>query len=158
MADKVVVASKSYQSDEQYVFESATAGLEGDGSSFKIYKDPRGTTLGSHGTEITLYAKTARSQYSTYGVRLSHITFCRWLNSDAQQYLNAKQLQVLIQQHAEFSTGDAPIYVWTEDVTSEAQEPDSAGSEDGSEDGPAKVAVFKRWWKQINDQAPIWMR
>lgn len=51
VADKVTVASKSYASEDQYVFESSM----GDTSSrFKIYKDPRGNTLGTRGTEITL--------------------------------------------------------------------------------------------------------
>lgn len=51
MADKVTVASKSYASDEQYTFESS---IKDASSRFTITKDPRGNTLQTHGTEITL--------------------------------------------------------------------------------------------------------
>ena len=51
VADKVTVASKSYASEEQYTFESS---IKDASSRFTISKDPRGNTLVTHGTEITL--------------------------------------------------------------------------------------------------------
>ena len=51
VADKVSVASKSNDSDTQFVWES----LNGE-ASFHVGPDPRGNTLG-RGTEITLTLK-----------------------------------------------------------------------------------------------------
>jgi len=59
----------------QYVFSSSA-----DDSSFEIFPDPRGNTLG-HGTEITLFLK-----------------------DDSLQYLSAPTLQALVYvQHLHFS-------------------------------------------------------
>lgn len=62
VADKVTVASTPPKSQKnprptQYVFSSSA-----DESSFEIYPDPRGNTLG-HGTEITLDLKSDASDY-----------------------------------------------------------------------------------------------
>jgi heat shock protein beta len=51
VADRVSVASRSIDSDQQFVWESVNGEAE-----FHIYPDPRGTTL-QRGTEITLHLK-----------------------------------------------------------------------------------------------------
>jgi heat shock protein beta len=50
VADRVQVASKSNNDNDQWLFES-----DANAAEFKIRKDPRGVTLG-RGTEITLCA------------------------------------------------------------------------------------------------------
>ena len=60
VADKVSVASKSNDSDTQFVWES----LNGE-ASFHVGPDPRGNTLG-RGTEITLTLKEDADQVSYF--------------------------------------------------------------------------------------------
>ncbi|CAO3688073.1 unnamed protein product [Rhizopus stolonifer] len=55
VADKVTVASKSNEEEDQYVWMS-------DVNDFTIAKDPRGNTLG-RGTEITLYLKSDAAEF-----------------------------------------------------------------------------------------------
>ena len=62
VADRVYVASRPPRSDEnpepkQWVFSSSA-----DESSFEVYPDPRGATLGQ-GTEITLVLKPDAVEY-----------------------------------------------------------------------------------------------
>lgn len=131
VASKVVVASKSYSADQQWVFESSLD-QEGDGQSFKIYEDPRGNSLGSRGTEITLY-----------------------LRDEAKKYLQESELVDLVKQQAEFTTGEVPIFVWgTETVTEESKEEQD---EEGAKDEKPKTTT-KQAWKRVNDQPPLWTR
>ena len=63
VADHVYVASIAPKSaknpdPKQYVFSSIA-----DDSSFEVYPDPRGNTLGGHGTEITLLLKEDAYEY-----------------------------------------------------------------------------------------------
>lgn len=57
MADQIYVSSIAPGSDTQYVFSSSA-----DDSSFELYPDPRGNTLG-RGTEITLVLKEDALEY-----------------------------------------------------------------------------------------------
>lgn len=62
MADRVYVASVASKSDKnanpsQHVFSSSA-----DESSFEVYPDPRGNTLG-RGTEITLVLKSDATEF-----------------------------------------------------------------------------------------------
>lgn len=57
MADQIYVSSVAPGSDTQYVFSSSS-----DDSSFELYPDPRGNTLG-RGTEITLILKEDALEY-----------------------------------------------------------------------------------------------
>ncbi|KAI6119360.1 Hsp90 protein-domain-containing protein [Pisolithus croceorrhizus] len=89
VADKVTVASVPPKSSNnpnpiQSIFSSTA-----DESSFEIFPDPRGNTLG-HGTEITLVLK-----------------------ADALDYLAPSNLMKLIHHHSSFSTA-FPIYLWNE--------------------------------------------
>ncbi|ORC90133.1 lipophosphoglycan biosynthetic protein [Trypanosoma theileri] len=72
VADRVRVASKSDDSDKQWVWESA-----GDGQYY-IYEDERGNTLG-RGTEITLEMKP-----------------------DALEFLNSDNVRRIVHQYSEF--------------------------------------------------------
>lgn len=147
VADKVTVVSIPPKSPKnpnptQNVFSSSA-----DESSFEIYSDPRGNTLG-HGTEITLDLK-----------------------SDASDYLHTPNLIKLIHQHSSFSTS-FPIYVWDEveevpleDDASEVgidtpEDEEEAVVEDANPTDSAlktkKVVVGK--WEHINSQPPLWMR
>ncbi|RCH94439.1 hypothetical protein CU097_007224 [Rhizopus azygosporus] len=74
VADKVTVASKSNDEEEQYVWMSEAV------NDFTIAKDPRGNTLG-RGTEITLYLK-----------------------KDAERFLNEKTLKELVRKYSQFIT------------------------------------------------------
>jgi heat shock protein 90kDa beta len=63
VADRVHVASITPASPKnpkpvQHVFSSSS-----DDSSFEIFQDPRGNTIGRHGTEITLYLKEDALEY-----------------------------------------------------------------------------------------------
>jgi heat shock protein beta len=134
VADRVTVASKAADSNEQWIFES-----EADADGFKIVKDPRGATLG-RGTEITLYLKA----------------------DAADEYLDLTKLRELITKHAEYNA--APIYLYSSTSLSPSPiAPVETVDEDGevkveeeSEDLAVEPEVAK--WELINDRAPLWMR
>ncbi|GAA5841717.1 hypothetical protein JCM11251_007063 [Rhodosporidiobolus azoricus] len=137
VADRVTVASKAADSDEQWVFESTA-----DADGFRIVKDPRGSTLG-RGTEITLYLK-----------------------DDAKSdYLDLDKLRSLITKHAEYNA--APIYLYTSTTLSPAREApvtdktdDEAAENDELkvEDEEVNTAVEAPSWELVNDRPPLWMR
>ena len=63
IADKVEVASlppptASDPHPKQHVFRSNAAG-----SSFEVFEDPRGNTLGERGTEITLFLREGEAEW-----------------------------------------------------------------------------------------------
>ncbi|KZS97784.1 heat shock protein Hsp90 [Sistotremastrum niveocremeum HHB9708] len=163
VADQVYVASiptKSETNPEpaQYVFSSSA-----DDSSFEIYPDPRGNTLG-HGTEITLV-----------------------IRPDASQFLNTDRLKELVEKHSSFSTA-FPIYLLTqvteevidedtltEDEPSTAEEPSAPSEESVLDDDddvvveevseeevptkePKVTTVTVDKWAHLNEQPPLWMR
>jgi heat shock protein beta len=170
VADRVYVASIAPKTDKnpnpvQNVFSSSA-----DDSSFEIFPDPRGNTLGSHGTEITLYLK-----------------------DDALEYLDAEQLRALVNKHSSYSS-TFPIYLMVqetqqvpdeEDVvepstsedtpeeTSETPKAEKEDSEDSdeaiveeeaeekpkAEPAPPKMkTVVTDEWVQLNALPPLWMR
>ncbi|KAL4081853.1 Hsp90 protein-domain-containing protein [Scleroderma yunnanense] len=148
VADKVTVASIPPKSSKnphptQNVFSSSA-----DESSFEIYPDPRGNTLG-HGTEITLELK-----------------------SDASDYLHPSNLMKLIHQHSSFSTS-FPIYLWNEveeevsleDHTAEVDSNESQDEEEAlveetnpTDSTPKTKKILVQKWEHINSQPPLWMR
>lgn len=105
VAQKVTVASKSVESEVQYVFES-----EADAEGFKIYEDPRGNTLG-RGTEITLWLKSES-------------------NNETDVYLEESKLKELITRHASFNS--APIFLWEAGSSETAQDEDESAAEQGA--------------------------
>ncbi|KAF4574637.1 heat shock protein 90 family protein [Pleurotus pulmonarius] len=165
VADRVYVASLPPATAQnpnpvQHVFSSSA-----DDSSFEIYPDPRGNTLG-RGTEITLVLK----------------------NEDLE-YLDADRLTDLINKHSSYSSA-FPIYLFTqrteevpdEDAVEDAPPADAAESTSASEDTPTSKdedeatveevaeekaeekappkmkSVVVDEWKHLNEQPPIWMR
>ncbi|CDR94273.1 heat shock protein 90, putative [Babesia bigemina] len=86
VADSVVVQSKHWN-DKQYVWKSSAD------TKYELYEDPKGNTLGEHGTQITLFLK-----------------------EDATEYLEAAKIEELIKKHSQFVR--FPIYVLTVDKES----------------------------------------
>lgn len=68
-------------------------------------------------------------------------------------------MEQIIQQHAEFATGDAPIYVWSPS-TSDSKPKEAEETTDATAEAtePAEEVESKSPWKRLNDQPPIWMR
>jgi len=160
VADEVQVASIPPKSSAnptpvQYIFSSKS-----DENSFDTYPDPRGNTLGGHGTEIILT-----------------------LRDDAKAYLNTDTLKSLVEKHSSFST-TYPIWLFTEEtsevpIEDEKSKPESkpeskedrdasseeAVVEDVQEEAessepvvPKTITVTEDKWVHLNSQAPIWMR
>jgi heat shock protein beta len=144
VADRVKVASKSANDPVQHVWESKN----GD-SSFHLYDDPRGNTLG-RGTEITLYLK-----------------------EDAIEYCDENKIEELAQYYSEFLTH--PINVMrtethsvpkekpeveedSEEDAEEKSEDDLEMKDDDDEDEPEMEEVTTKTWKQVNTNKPIWAR
>ncbi|KAJ7667986.1 Hsp90 protein-domain-containing protein [Mycena polygramma] len=101
VADRVYVASippktAKNPNPAQHIFSSSA-----DDSSYEIFPDPRGNTLGSHGTEITLYLK-----------------------EDATEYLDTEKITALVNKHSSYST-IFPIYLFTQ-RTEEVPDEDAA--------------------------------
>ncbi|KLO10241.1 heat shock protein Hsp90 [Schizopora paradoxa] len=160
VADRVFVSSvppKSAKnpSPSQYVFSSSA-----EESSFEVYPDPRGNTLG-HGTEITLVLK-----------------------DDSFEYLDTALLADLVNKHSVFST-TFPIYLFeqrTEEVVDEdaieedvsppeskpddedidedevvVEEVEESADEVKEKEVKMKTVVVDEW-KHLNPLPPIWMR
>ncbi|KAF7352824.1 HSP90-domain-containing protein [Mycena venus] len=169
VADRVYVASIPPKTDKnpnpiQNVFSSSS-----EDSSFEIFPDPRGNTLGSHGTEITLHLK-----------------------DDALEYLDTERLRTLVNKHSSYSS-TFPIYLFTqkseevpdEDAvepsaseetapeaseTAETEKKDPEDSDEAiveeeaeekpkAEPAPPKMkTVITDEWLQLNALPPLWMR
>jgi HSP90 family molecular chaperone len=74
---------------------------------------------------------------------------------NAQEYLDSAKLVDLVKQHAQFSTGDAPIYVYQE-----AKQPQKVTEEAENADDETEAASRESEspWLRVNDKAPVWMR
>lgn len=138
VGDRVRVASKSDESNEQYVWES-----KGDGQYF-LYPDPRGNTLG-RGTEIVIELKP-----------------------DAEQFMSAETIKKTIHQYSEFINFPIYVEEEVEvkkAAETPAEGPDAAAAgeldEDAVEDDSvaATAAVTKeKRWTLVNENRPIWTR
>jgi heat shock protein beta len=153
VADKVTVTSKN-ANDTQYIWESDAK------SSFKIYLDPAGETLGSQGTRITLHIK-----------------------EDENSYLEEPKLEEILTHYSEFI--EFPIYLKKvksvmeevpDDEEDEAEDEQMDESEESDEemettDGdelevedvqeeskPKQRNVEKVEWELMNENKPIWTR
>lgn len=163
VADRVKVASKHPDDPVQHVWES----VNGD-STFHIYEDPRGNSLG-RGTEITLYLK-----------------------EDAFDYAKSDKLKDIASYYSEFISH--PIHLQTITVEMEPVEPEETEEDDDDEDEesdevkdsededeekkddlemgededededeeeekePEMREVVKKSWDQVNTNKPIWTR
>lgn len=144
VADWVTVVSK-HNDDDQYIWESDAE------NGFKVYKDPRGNTLG-RGTEITLN-----------------------LREDALEYVEDETLGDLIKKYSQFI--NFPIYLWTtvtETVDEPIEEESTENVEDKKDDDEdddvedvedeEKKPKFKKVektvtkWELMNENKPIWTR
>ncbi|KAF8631941.1 hypothetical protein AX15_002109 [Amanita polypyramis BW_CC] len=164
IANRVEVASVPAKSSKvpdpiQHVFISGA-----EDSTFEVYPDPRGNTLG-RGTEITLYLK-----------------------KDSLEYLEEINIEELVDKHSSYSS-TFPIYLMTRkknEVPDEDEETnivdsdgeiskklDVAGSdeeeavvedvltdkEEKPEEGPKKVKTVEvEEWLRLNSQPPLWTR
>jgi len=143
VADWVTVVSK-HNDDDQYIWESDAE------NGFKVYKDPRGNTLG-RGTEITLN-----------------------LREDALEYVEDDNLRDLITKYSQFI--NFPIYLWTtttetinepiEEESTEVADEKKDDEEDDVEDveDEEKKPKFRKVektvtkWELMNENKPIWTR
>lgn len=144
VADRVSVASKTYESDTQNIWES----VNGE-ASFHVGPDPRGNTLG-RGTEITLHLK-----------------------EDSDEYLSPYKLKELIRHYSEFVTHPVSLrQIKTTMVPKEvpeSEEEESEPKEDGEDDieisdedeeekEPEMEEVTTFEYEQINTDPAIWAR
>ncbi|CAF1683542.1 unnamed protein product, partial [Adineta ricciae] len=149
VADKVIVTSK-HNSDDQYIWES-------DSTSFKVFKDPRGNTLG-RGTTVSLHLK-----------------------EEAGEFLQQPLLEDIIRKYSQFINFN--IYLWRFTTTKEQvpedeekapaeekkpeetapkEDEDAAVEEDKEEvKKPRKMKTVDKtvWnWELMNESKPIWQR
>lgn len=126
---RVEVTSKS-NDDQQYVWVSEAA------SSYKIFEDPKGDTLG-RGTEVKIYLK-----------------------EDALDFLKHKKISKLIKKYSEFI--DFPIYLLNKKEVEEeaAKEPeaDEVTVEDKTEEAGEKKKKTVYEWERLNTNKAIWLR
>ena len=144
VADKVRVASKSDESEKQWVWESAGSG------TFFLYEDERGNTLG-RGTELTLELK-----------------------KDADEYLELDKIKEAIHKYSEFihfpiyiqttrKEKVAKAKAAIEDVKDEEKKADDDGEVQDEADKKADAEeeveeVTKTEWELVNQNKPIWTR
>ncbi|CAF0788960.1 unnamed protein product [Rotaria sp. Silwood1] len=146
VADKVIVTSKN-NADDQYIWES-------DSSSFNVFKDPRGNTLG-RGTTVSLHIKP-----------------------EAGEYLEASTLDEIIRRYSQFINFN--IYLWNSktvkeevpeddgtteekksDETDKKTDEDVAVEDDKEEEKKKKTKTVDKtvWdWELMNENKPIWQR
>lgn len=129
VADKVTVASKSNDDEDQHIWQSTAV------DDFTIAKDPRGNTL-LRGTQITLHLKP-----------------------DAYRFLQEKNLKELVYKYSQFITFPIMVWSSEEkevpviqDINDDELVEESIDEEVKSE----KRIVYD--WHHVNVQKPIWMR
>lgn len=143
VADKVRVASKSDDSEKQWVWESAGSG------TFFLYEDERGNTLG-RGTELTIELK-----------------------KDADEYLEVDKIKEAIHKYSEFIHFPIYIQTTRKEKVTKAKDEAAAtaSEEKPAEDGEVKdedakkdaaeeetEEITKTEWELINQNKPIWTR
>merc|ERR1719150_2586845 len=152
VADKVTVVSK-HNDDDQHVWESTA------NSVFTVAKDPRGNSLGKHGTEITLHLK-----------------------EDAEEFLNENEIEKYVKKYSQYINFPISLYTTrteTEEVPIEEEETDeeAVDEDDADEDGeddldiseededdepekPKTKTIEKEVneWKRLNTVKAIWSR
>merc|ERR1719461_1672099 len=149
VADSVTVISKSPDDGTQNIWKSTADG------SFSVSPDPRGVTLG-RGTSVVLTLK-----------------------EDASEFLDNSELERVVQRYSQFL--QYPIKIWSsrtetvelppepkdeepEEDEAEEDEDDelmAEDEEDEDEDDEPEVRTEERtvwFWKQLNDQKPVWTR
>ncbi|CED84457.1 Endoplasmic reticulum glucose-regulated protein (GRP94/endoplasmin), HSP90 family [Phaffia rhodozyma] len=126
----------------QHIFES-----DADGTSFKVYEDPRGNTLGERGTEIVMVLREGEGE---------------WLEEN--------KIREIVETHSSFATS-FPIYLQTTRTITRPLSPlqspkstskladDAASIEDVlPDDEPQTEEVEEVAFEQLNTAEPIWVR
>lgn len=146
VADKVTVVSKR-SGEDQYIWQSRAD------KTFTIAKDPRGNTLGEHGTQIILSLK-----------------------EDAEEFLQEAELEKLVARYSQFI--DFPMYLHTvktesrevpdedavvdnEDEPKDEDDLEVSEEEDEDEEKKPKTKTITEEveeWKRLNDVKAIWVR
>ncbi|CAD8112245.1 unnamed protein product [Paramecium sonneborni] len=142
---KVTVASKNGDDDDQYIWESQAA------HSFAVSKDPRGNTLG-RGTQVTIHLK-----------------------QDAVEFAEESTIRELIKKYSEFINFPIYLKVTREvskQVEEEGEQQDQQENNDDDEvkvkddddDADTKKKATKTIkekvseWVQVNENKAIWLR
>ncbi|XP_057954194.1 heat shock protein 90-6, mitochondrial [Malania oleifera] len=137
VSDRVVVSTKSPNSDKQYVWES-----EADSSSYTIREETDPEKLIPRGTCLTLYLK-----------------------HDDKGFAHPERIQKLVKNYSQFVS--FPIYTWLEKgYTKEVEvDEDPAEAKKDEQDEKAekkkktKTVVERYWdWELTNETQPIWLR
>lgn len=137
VADKVRVASKSDDSDKQWVWESAGSG------TYFLYEDVRGNTLG-RGTELTMELK-----------------------KDADEYLELDKIKEAIHKYSEFIHFPIYIQTTKKEKVAKAKSEAADTEDKPSEDGEVKdekkeedevEEITTTDWELVNQNKPIWTR
>ncbi|CAF4846680.1 unnamed protein product, partial [Rotaria socialis] len=146
VADKVIVTSKN-NDDDQYIWES-------DSSSFNVFKDPRGNTLG-RGTTVSLRIKEEAGEY------LEAITLDEIIRKYSQ-FINFNIYLLKSQTVAEQVPDDDAAAEEQKSTESDKKTDDDAAVEDDKEEDKKKKTktVDKTiWeWELMNENKPIWQQ
>jgi HSP90 family molecular chaperone len=136
VSKKVIVCSKSDESDKQWCWESTGSG------TYYIYEDTRGNTLG-RGTELSLELK-----------------------DDADEYLELEKIKEIIHRYSEFihfpiyvqTTKVERIPKKKEGGEEEAPKSEEGEVKDEGEKKEEYEDVTKQTWELVNENKPIWTR
>lgn len=137
VADKVAVATKSPQSDKQYVWEG-----EANASTYTIKEETDPEKLLPRGTRITLYLKR-----------------------DDKEFASPERVQNLVKNYSQFVS--FPIYTWQEkgftkevEVDDDPTEATKEAQEGQTEKKKKTKKVVERYWawELSNETQPIWLR
>lgn len=145
VSSRVRVASKHPEDPVQHIWES----LNGE-SSFHVYDDPRGNSLG-RGTEITLYLKDNAHEYSE-STRLKDLAthYSEFVTHPI--FLRSTQKEMVPVEEEEEEIKDADF---DEDLEVE-EETDADAEEEEKEPEMEEITTFE--WDQLNTNPPIWTR
>ncbi|KAK2648400.1 hypothetical protein Ddye_015889 [Dipteronia dyeriana] len=136
VADRVVVSTKSPNSNKQYVWEG-----EANASSYTIREETDPEKLIPRGTCLTLYLK-----------------------NDDKGFAHPERIQRLVKNYSQFVS--FPIYTWQEkgytkevEVDEDPAEASKDKQDETTEKKKTKTVVEKYWdWELTNETQPIWLR
>lgn len=134
VADRVVVASKNDDNEQQWIWDSTADG------EYTLYEDPRGNTLG-RGTEVTLYLK-----------------------EDADEFLDAAKIKEVAARYSEFVhfpillARDVDVTTTKgDDAAAEDVEADEVKDiEEAAKDQIERKTRTE--WDRLNENQPVWTR
>jgi len=142
VADRIRVASKHIDDDVQHIWESKNGE-----SSFHIYEDPRGDTLG-RGTEVTLFMKEDAVEYCDEAKIKELAGYYSEFLTHPIHVMKTETYQVPVKKDDEATEGDAD----EEDLAISDEDDDTEDVEPEMED------VVSQTWEIVNSNRPIWTR